>query len=75
MLPVTVLTALSAVLVSRSSALHLHHTRGTLTAQYATEVDGNYLLSNNLWGKYSGSGSQSTTESGTTNDGGTLAWS
>ncbi|KAK4698527.1 hypothetical protein P7C70_g7747, partial [Phenoliferia sp. Uapishka_3] len=40
---------------------HLHKRFSLLSAQYATEAEGSsYQLSNNLWGMYAGSGSQTT---------------
>ncbi|KAI5475695.1 glycoside hydrolase family 12 protein [Pseudohyphozyma bogoriensis] len=49
--------------------------RTTLTDQYATETLGDYTLANNLWGMYSGSGSQTTSDGATSDDGATVAWS
>lgn len=48
--------------------------RGPLSAQYATESDGNYLLANNLWGMYTGKGDQSTALDDVSEGGETISW-
>ncbi|KAL8283109.1 hypothetical protein RQP46_005887 [Phenoliferia psychrophenolica] len=65
----------SALASSRTAPRHnrLGKRFSLLSAQYATETEGSdYLLSQNLWGMYSGSGSQTTEAQSLSGD--TLGW-